>query len=115
MIIFIFKVSGEVMAKFCQIPDLCRKVCSAQNSYSVTPVEFLTVVTHKSPTVWRHFMDHRKAERVTYRNGIQSFRSFSQSEAQKFSSIHQLFYPEIEFSSEVNVQNSLLNYLLDEA
>jgi hypothetical protein len=52
-------------------------------------------------------MDHRKAERVAYRNGIKSFRSFGQSEAQKFSSLQPLFCPETEFSSKVNLQNSV--------
>jgi hypothetical protein len=29
------------------------------------PVEFLTAVTRKSPTVWSRFMEHRKAELAT--------------------------------------------------
>jgi hypothetical protein len=40
------------------------------------PVEFSTVVTHKSLTVWGHIMNHRKSERVSYHNGIRDFRSF---------------------------------------
>jgi hypothetical protein len=52
-------------------------------------------------------MDHWKTERVFYRNGIQNFRSFGQSEAQKFSSVQPLFYLGIEFSSEVDLQNSV--------
>jgi hypothetical protein len=52
-------------------------------------------------------MYHRKAERVAYRNGIKSFRSFGQSEAQKFSSLQPLFCPETEFSSKVDLQNSV--------
>jgi hypothetical protein len=70
-------------------------------------VEFLTIVTRKSATVWGHIMDHQKAERITYRNGIQDFRSFSQSKIQKLSSVQPLFYPETEFSSEVDLQNSV--------
>ncbi len=50
-------------------------------------------------------MDHRNAERVGYRNGIRSFRSYGQSEAQKLRSIFPLFCPEIEFSSDVDRQN----------
>jgi hypothetical protein len=50
-------------------------------------------------------MDHRKAERVVYRNGIRNFQSFDQSETQKFSSVQPLFCPETEFSSEVDLQN----------
>jgi hypothetical protein len=34
------------------------------------------VVTCKSLTVWSQKMDHRKAERVGYRVGIQKFQSF---------------------------------------
>jgi hypothetical protein len=56
-------------------------------------------------------MDHQKYERVTYRNDIRDFYSFSQSETQKFSSILPLFYPETEFSSEVNLQNSVTSKL----
>jgi hypothetical protein len=48
----VFKVSGEVKAKFHQKPDLSRKVWSAQNFRFSKPVEFLTVVTHKSLTVF---------------------------------------------------------------
>jgi hypothetical protein len=87
MAIFMFKVSGIVMVKFCQIPDLCRKVQLAQISDSARLVEFLIIVTHKAPTVWSHFMDHQKAERVAYRNGIQNLRSFRQSETQKLSAV----------------------------
>jgi hypothetical protein len=43
-------------------------------------VEFPTAVTHKSLTVWSHLMDHRKAQRVDFRNGIRDFRCFGQSE-----------------------------------
>jgi hypothetical protein len=52
-------------------------------------------------------MDHRKAERVDYRNGIRDFWSFGQSDTQKFISVQPLFYPKKEFSSEVDLQNSL--------
>jgi hypothetical protein len=52
-------------------------------------------------------MDHRKGERVGYQNGIQDFQRFSQSDTQKFSSVQPLFYPETEFSSEVDLQNSV--------
>jgi hypothetical protein len=44
-------------------------------------------------------MDHRKAERVAYRNSIQEFWSFGQFETQKFSSVQLLFSPETEISS----------------
>jgi hypothetical protein len=37
------------------------------------PVEFLTAVTRKSLTVWSCLVDHRKAERVVYWNGIRDF------------------------------------------
>jgi hypothetical protein len=47
-------------------------------------------------------MDHRKAERVGYQFGIQDFRSFNQSEAQRLSSVQPLFCPEAEFSSDVD-------------
>jgi hypothetical protein len=51
--------------------------------------------------------DHQKSERVSCRNGIPSFRSFGQSEAQKFSIVQPLFCPETEFKSEVDLQNSV--------
>jgi hypothetical protein len=44
-------------------------------------VEFLTAVTHKLLTGWSHLMDHRKAKRVAFRNGIRDFWSFGQSES----------------------------------
>jgi hypothetical protein len=50
-------------------------------------------------------MDRRKAERVFYRNSIRDFWSFSKSRTQKLSSVPPLFYPEVEFSSEVELQN----------
>jgi hypothetical protein len=65
----------------------------------------LIVVTHKSLTVWGYIMDHRKAERVSYHDGIRYFRSFGQSETRKLSSVQQLFCLETEISSEVNPQN----------
>jgi hypothetical protein len=43
-------------------------------------VEFLTAVARKSLTGWSRLMDHRKAERVVFRNGILDFRSFGESE-----------------------------------
>jgi hypothetical protein len=52
-------------------------------------------------------MNHWKAKRVTYQNSIQDFRSVGQSETQKLSSVQPLFYPETEFSSEVDIQNSV--------
>jgi hypothetical protein len=52
-------------------------------------------------------MDHQKAERIGYRNGIWSFQSFSQSKAQKLNSDQLPFYPETKFSSDVDRQNSI--------
>jgi hypothetical protein len=57
-----------------QKPDLYKKVQSTQISWFSKPVEFPTAVTHKSLTVWSHFMDHRKAERVAYQFGIRESR-----------------------------------------
>jgi hypothetical protein len=57
-------------------------------------VEFPTVVTHKSPTTLSHFMNHQKAERVTYHNGIQDFWILGQCETQKLSSVQLLLCPE---------------------
>jgi hypothetical protein len=36
-------------------------------------VEFLTAVTHKPLPVWSRLMDHQKAERVIFQNGICDF------------------------------------------
>jgi hypothetical protein len=48
-------------------------------------------------------MDHRKAERVFYYNGIRDFRSFGESETQKLSSVQPMFCLETEFSSDVDL------------
>jgi hypothetical protein len=53
--------------------------------------------------VWGHIMEHRKAERVSYHNGIQDFHSFGQSNTQKLSSVQPLFCPATEISSEVDL------------
>jgi hypothetical protein len=47
-------------------------------------------------------MDHQEVERVAYHFGIWDFQSFSQSEAQRLSSVWPLFCPEAEFSSDVD-------------
>jgi hypothetical protein len=99
-----------VMAKFCQIPDLCRKVV-CPDFYFSRPVEILTTVTHKSLTVWNRIMDHRKVERVTYHNGIRDFQSFGQSGAQKLCPIQPLFCPGTEFSRDINSQNPVTSKL----
>jgi hypothetical protein len=52
-------------------------------------------------------MDPQKAERVVYHNGIQDFWSFGQSKTQKLCFVQPLFYPETEFSSKVDLQNSV--------
>jgi hypothetical protein len=52
-------------------------------------------------------MNHRKAERVSYHNGIRDFWSFGQSETQKLGSVQLQFCPEIEISSEVDFRNSV--------
>jgi DICT domain-containing protein len=52
-------------------------------------------------------MDCRKSERFFYHNGMWDFRSFGQFDTQKLISIQLLFCPETEFSSEVNLQNSM--------
>jgi hypothetical protein len=52
-------------------------------------------------------MDHQKDERASYCNGTQDFQSFSESETQKLSSVQPLIYAETEFSSEVDLQNSI--------
>jgi hypothetical protein len=54
-------------------------------------------------------MDHRKAKRISYHNGIRDFRSFGQSETQKLSSVQLQFCPETEISSEVDLQNSVIS------
>jgi hypothetical protein len=59
-------------------------------------------------------MDHRKDERVGYCNGIRSFRSFDQSEAQKLNSDQLLFYPEMKFSCDIDHQNSVTSKPLSE-
>jgi hypothetical protein len=45
-------------------------------------VEFPTAVTHKPLTIWSHLIDHQKAERVVFQNGIRDFRSFGLSETE---------------------------------
>jgi hypothetical protein len=46
-------------------------------------------------------MDHQKAERVAYHNGIWDFQG--QSDTQKLSSVQPLFCLETEISSDVNL------------
>jgi hypothetical protein len=62
---FVYKVSTEVIAKFCQNPDLCRKVKSVQISLSQQPSHVLIAITHKLLTIRSCEMNHRKTERVT--------------------------------------------------
>jgi hypothetical protein len=50
-------------------------------------------------------MDHWKAEKVGYRNGIRDVRSFGQPETQKMSFVQLQFCLETEISSEVDLQN----------
>jgi hypothetical protein len=71
------------------------------------PVEFPTAVTRRSLTGWSRLMDHRKAERVFVQNGIWDFQSFGQSDMGNRRSVPPLFYPETEFSSDINHQNSI--------
>jgi intein-encoded DNA endonuclease-like protein len=61
---FVYKVSREVMAKFCQNPDLCGKVKSVQISPSQQPSHVLIAVTRKLLTIWSREMNHQKMERV---------------------------------------------------
>jgi hypothetical protein len=52
-------------------------------------------------------MNHQKAERVSYQNGIRYFWSFGQSETQKLSFVQPQFCLETKISSEVDLQNSV--------
>jgi hypothetical protein len=94
---------GEVSPKtwFIQEGAICSEMLIQQL------VEFPTAVTQKSLTVWSRLMDHRKYERVIYQNSIQDFRSFSQFENWNWRSVLPLFCPEIEFSSDIDHQNSV--------
>jgi hypothetical protein len=107
MTTLVFKVSGKVMAKFHPKSQFRQKGPVCPEFRFSKPAEFPTVVTHKSLTVWVCIMDHRKAKRVSYHNGILDFQSFGQSETQKLSSVHPRFCPETEISSEVDLQNSV--------
>jgi hypothetical protein len=49
---------------------VCPEICFCR------PVEIPTAITCKSLTVCSRIMDHLKAERVGYCNGIRSFQSF---------------------------------------
>jgi hypothetical protein len=53
MAILVFKVSGEIMTKFCQDTDLCQKV---------KPDRFSIALTHKSLSGWSQIMKNLKAE-----------------------------------------------------
>jgi hypothetical protein len=76
MAFFVYKVCGEVMTKFCQNLDLCRKVKSTQISPIHQPGHSLIAVTHKSLTIWSSEMNQQEAERVIYHIGIWNFRAF---------------------------------------
>jgi hypothetical protein len=77
MAFFVYKVSGEVMAKFYQNPDLCQNIKSAQISPIQPPGHSLIDITRIPLTVWSHEMNHQKIERATYGDGIRQFESFS--------------------------------------
>jgi hypothetical protein len=74
--IFIYNISGEVMAKFCQNPDLCRKVKSVQISPIQQHDQVPMAIARKLLTICSKMMNHRKSERVTNPLGIRQFRSF---------------------------------------
>jgi hypothetical protein len=59
-------------------------------------------------------MDNQKAERVGYRNGIQRFRSFRQSEAQRLNHDQLRFCPEAKISRDIGRQNFVTPKLLSE-
>jgi hypothetical protein len=61
---FIYKVFVDVAVKFCQNPDLCRKVKSVQISQIQQPDQVSMALTRMSLTVWSHKMNHRMAERL---------------------------------------------------
>jgi hypothetical protein len=84
---------GEISSKFWFRPK--GRVCP--EFWFSKPVKFPTVVTHKLPTVLGRTMDHQKAERVSYHDGIWDVQS----------SVQPLFCLEAEFSSEVDLQNSI--------
>jgi hypothetical protein len=68
---------GKFLPKtlFIQKGEICLELLIQQR------VEFPIAVICKSLTVWSHIADHRKADRVAYRNGIRDFWSFGQSKA----------------------------------
>jgi hypothetical protein len=76
MVFFVYKVSTEVVAKFCQNPNLCQKFRYVQISPIQQPDQVSMALTPKSVTDWSQMMNHRKAERVTYWLGIRQFGSF---------------------------------------
>jgi hypothetical protein len=57
-------------------------------------------------------MNHRKSQRVAYRNGIRDFQSFDQSEIQKLSFFSAAILSSTDFSSVINAQNSVSFKLL---
>jgi hypothetical protein len=65
MIFLVYKVSGEVMAKFHQNPDLCRKVRYVQIFPYQQPGHVSMALTRKMLTVWSREVNHQKEERVT--------------------------------------------------
>jgi hypothetical protein len=84
---------GEISPKtwFMHEGTMCPEILIQQ------PVEFPTAITRKSLTIWSRLMDHRKAERVIYQNGIRDFQSFGQFETGNWRSILPLFYSETDF------------------
>jgi hypothetical protein len=79
--LFICEVYGKVMAKFAKNLFYTRRYDLLEMLFQ-RPVKFSTVVAHKSLTDWSCLMDHRKVERVAFRNVIRDFRSFGQSESE---------------------------------
>jgi hypothetical protein len=71
------------------------------------PGEFPTAVTRKALIGWSYLMDHRKAERIVFWNGIWNLGSFGQSEVGNWRSILPLCCPGAKFSSVIDRQNSV--------
>jgi hypothetical protein len=62
---------------FVKRPIHAERLDLSRNFPILQPGQFLIVVTRKSQTVWSQKINHRKAEKVTYQIGIQSWNFVS--------------------------------------
>jgi hypothetical protein len=111
MTFFVCKVSREAMAKFCQKTYFIQEGAIYLEMLIQQLVEFPAAVTHKSLSVWSRLMDHQRAERVAYRNGIWASRVWANLRLKIEDPFCCCSVQKQKFSSDVDQQNSITTKL----